>query len=305
MIMAEKLFFIFLVKSFFIFSIAGIMSGWVERKITARLQWRVGPPWWQNFADFMKLLGKETLIPENANVFVFLLAPVVGIVSVWIAGTILLSANYFNSFMKLDIFILIYFLIIPSIAIFLAGSSSGNVLASVGAGRELRLFLSYELPFIIALLVPVIKCKSAQISDIVNWQLVNGPNIGYISGFIAFFVAVLSFMGKIGYVPFDVSEAETEIASGTFVEYSGLPLALFKLMKWMLLSVGMGFFIIYFLGGSNNPFYTLLKYLAVLVLITLIKNTNPRLRTDQILRFSWGWLTIFGFISVIFALMGA
>ncbi|HOL49556.1 MAG TPA: NADH-quinone oxidoreductase subunit H, partial [bacterium] len=203
-----------------------------------------------------------------------------------------------------DLFIFIYLMMIPSITIFLAGAASGNVLASVGAGRELRLLLSYELPFILALLVPVVKYNSAQISEIMNHQMMHKMNIGDISGFIAFIVGLLAFQGKIGYVPFDVSEAETEIAGGTFVEYSGLPLALFRLMKWILLSIGVTFFVIYFLGGFHNPVTGILKYLVVLLLIVLVKNTNPRLRTDQILRFSWGWLTMFGFFALILSLGG-
>lgn len=295
--------FTLVVGSFVLFGILGIMSGWIDRKVTARIQWRIGPPWWQNFADFVKLTGKETVIPEGANQFLFLVSPVVSIISVVVTGAILLSSLFFNP-VKWDLIIIIYLLMIPSIMIVIAGASSGNVLASIGAGRELRLFLSYELPFILALLVPVVKFGTAQISEIVRFQHMYRINIGYLSGIIAFVVGLLSFMGKIGYVPFDVSEAETELAAGTFVEYSGLPLALFKLMKWILLSVGISFFVIYFLSGFANPVTGVLKYFFVLVLIILIKNTNPRLRTDQILRFFWGWLTIFGMFAILLALHG-
>ncbi len=289
--------------SFVLFGILGIMSGWVDRKVTARIQWRVGPPWWQNFADFIKLTGKETVVPEGANQFLFLVSPVAGIISATVTGAVLLSSTFFNPF-KWDLIIIIYLLMIPSVAMVIAGASSGNVLASIGAGRELRLFLSYELPFILALLVPVIKFGTAQVSEIVRFQQIYRINVGYLSGVIAFVIALLAFMGKIGYVPFDVPEAETELAAGTFVEYSGLPLALFKLMKWILLSVGISFFVIYFLGGFANPITGALKYLFVLVLIILIKNTNPRLRTDQVLRFFWGWLTILGLFAILLVLLG-
>jgi NADH-quinone oxidoreductase subunit H len=295
--------FLLIIGSFVIFGLTGIMSTWLDRKITARLQWRVGPPWYQNFADLMKLAGKETVIPENANEFLFLLSPVIGVISIVITGAILLSGIFYNP-LKWDLVIFIYLLMIPSIMIFLAGSSSGNVLGSVGAGREVRLLLGYELPFILALLVPVVKYGTLQISEIARHQMDVRMNIGFISGFIAFIVGIFAFQGKLGFVPFDVSEAETEIAGGTFVEYSGLPLGLFKLMKWMLLSVGISFFVIYFMGGFSNILTGILKYLVVLVLIVLIKNTNPRLRTDQILRFSWGWLTLFGFFALILAVMG-
>ncbi|MGB9642033.1 MAG: complex I subunit 1 family protein, partial [Candidatus Ratteibacteria bacterium] len=259
--------------------------------------------WWQNFADFLKLTGKETVIPDGANEFLFFLSPVIGIFAVIITGAVLLSGMFYNP-IRWDLFIFIYLMMIPSITIFLSGAASGNVLASVGAGRELRLMLSYELPFILAVLVPVVKYQSAQISEIMNYQMMYKINVGYLSGLIAFIVGLLAFQGKLGYVPFDVSEAETEIAGGTFVEYSGPLLAMFKMMKWILLSLGVTFFVIYFLGGFHNPVTGILKYLFVLLLIIFIKNTNPRLRTDQILKFSWGWLTILGFFAVIIALMG-
>jgi len=295
--------FLLILGSFVIFGISGMISGWLDRKITARLQWRIGPPWWQNFADFLKLTGKETVIPDRANEFLFFLSPAIGIISVVITGAVLLSGIFYKP-ARWDLFIFIYLMMIPSITIFLAGAASGNVLASVGAGRELRLLLSYELPFILALLVPVVKYHSAQISEIMNYQMMYKINVGYISGLIAFIVGLLAFQGKLGYVPFDVSEAETEIAGGTFVEYSGVLLAMFKLTKWILLSVGVTFFVIYFLGGFHNLITGILKYLLVLLLIVLIKNTNPRLRTDQILRFSWGWLTILGFFALILSLAG-
>ncbi|HOC02312.1 MAG TPA: NADH-quinone oxidoreductase subunit H [bacterium] len=289
--------------SFFIFGLIGIMSGWFDRKLTARIQWRVGPPWWQNFADFIKLTGKETVIPEGANQFLFLAAPVAGIVAAVVTGAILISGSFFYP-LKWDLIIIIYLLMIPSISIVIAGASSGNVLASVGAGRELKLFLSYELPFILALLVPVVKFGTTEVAEIVKLQHIYRINLGYLSGFIAFFVGIIAFMGKIGYVPFDVSEAETELAAGTIVEYSGLSLALFKLMKWILLSVGISFFVIYFMGGFSNPVVGILKYILVLILIVLIKNTNPRLRIDQILKFSWGWLTMFGLFAIVLAALG-
>ena len=135
----------------FLFSaVIGLIAGWIDRKVTARIQWRVGPPWYQNFVDFLKLLGKETILPRD-NKITFLLAPLVGLISVSLVATILgkVLINPLESFLG-DLIVVLYLLIIPAIAIILGASSSGNPLASTGVSREMKLVLAYELPFILA-----------------------------------------------------------------------------------------------------------------------------------------------------------
>jgi len=288
--------------SFVFFALAGLLSGWLDRKLTARLQWRVGPPWWQNFADLLKLFGKEVVVPETAGPL-FLLAPFLAVASVTITGALLLSSIWRFPF-SVDLILMIYLLMLPSLFLIAGGSSSSNPLAGVGAGRELKLLLSYELPFIISLLIPVVKTGSSSLTDIFQKQLVEGMTARSPSGLIAFLVALLSFQAKIGQVPFDVSEAEGEIASGVLIEYSGLPLAFFKLARWMLLSVGITFLVFYFCSGMAGRLTAIIKYLIVLVLIVLVKNTNPRLRIDQAMKFFWGWLSLFAMTAILLSFMG-
>lgn len=290
----------------FLFSaVVGLLAGWVDRKVTARIQWRVGPPWYQNFVDIIKLLGKETIVPAGAKL-TFLLSPYLGFLSAVLVATIL-GMNIrlpLDSFVG-DLIVVIYLLIIPAISIIIGASSSRNPLASIGASREMKLVLGYELPFILSIIVVIIKSQGAiQIGQILNHQINFGSNLASGSGFLAFIVAVFSIQAKLGFVPFDMSEAEQEIMAGAMIEYSGLPLAIFKLTKAILLYTLPLFLIVLFWGKDLSPLFLIGKYLLILVIIILIKNTNPRLRIDQALRFFWGPLAILAIIAIVLALLG-
>jgi NADH-quinone oxidoreductase subunit H len=288
----------------------GLLGSWFDRKITARFQYRVGPPLLQPLTDLVKLLGKETLVPSAASRFTFLMSPVVGLASVMVVSTLLWvnNINNANTFMG-DLIVVLYLLTIPSISIMMGGFASGNPLASVGSSREMKLILSYELPFILAILVPVIKSGfSIRMGDILFHQWQSGVLIGSWSGLVAFIVALMCVQAKLGLVPFDVAEAETEIIGGPLIEYSGSALAIYKLMKNMLLFTLPFFLIILFMGGirfeGTHILYGTLKYIGVLALMIVIRNTNPRVRIDQAVRFFWGPMTALAVVAVILALLG-
>ena len=191
----------------------------------------------------------------------------------------------------------------------MGGFASGNPLASIGASREMKLILGYELPFVLAVLVPVIKSDfSIRLGEILGFQAQNGVFIGSASGFLAFLVVVMCVQAKLALVPFDIPEAETEIVSGPLVEYSGTPLAIYRLMKNMLLFVLPFFVTILFMGGLRYDGIHLLngalKVVGLVALVTVIRNTNPRVRIDQAVRFFWGPMTILAAIAVTLALLG-
>ncbi|HOL21227.1 MAG TPA: NADH-quinone oxidoreductase subunit H [bacterium] len=295
---------------FLSFSISGMLAMWVDRKVTARLQFRIGPPWYQNFADFVKLYGKEVLIPEKANTFMFISAPFLGVIATTIAGTIILLVFTKQISFPADAILILYLLTIPSLAIILGGSASGNVLASVGISREMKLLLGYELPFACGLVISAVKSgATTSLGNILQFQQQNGMILGSFSGIIGFVIGILALQGKLGLVPFDLAEAEGELAGGALIEYSGILLGLFKLTRAILLITGPLFLISLYMGGVNihSPLGIIsgiLKYLVVLVLFILIKNTNPRLRIDQTLRLFWGWLTLLGIVGIILAIAG-
>lgn len=293
------------IPGFFFTAVVGLLSTWIDRKITARLQWRLGPPWYQPFADMFKLLGKEIIVPEGASKIVFLSVPVFGLAAVTLVSTILwlINLNPARGFIG-DLIVIIYMLTIPSICLMIGGSSSRNPLSAIGASREMKLILAYELPFLLAIFTVIQRSNSIIIGNILNNQAVNGMIVSRPSGLIAFIVAVLVVQAKLGYVPFDMPEAEQEIMGGTLLEYSGTPLAIFKLTKAMLLFTLPVLLITLFLGGTSGIWGFLFKYVIILTMIILIKNTNPRIRTDQAVRFFWGPVTALAILGLILSMAG-
>ncbi|MCM8792112.1 MAG: NADH-quinone oxidoreductase subunit H [Candidatus Omnitrophica bacterium] len=300
-----KLVFNYLVFPGFLFSaVVGLFSGWFDRKLTARIQWRKGPPWYQNFLDILKLFSKEVIIPTQAK-FTFFISPFVGLCAVVIVSTMLgrVLLDPSESFIG-DLIVLVYLLVIPAIALILGASSSGNPLAAVGASREMKLILGYELPFILSILTLIIKTGAIKLEAILNHQMVYGSHIASFSGVIAFLVTLLCIQAKLGAVPFDISEAEQEIMAGTLIEYSGPLLALFKLTRAILLYIMPLFLTILFIGKDISFKFLFLKYIGLITLIILLKNTNPRLKIEQAIKFFWGPVSFLACVSVILALRG-
>ena len=298
-----KVIFWFLVFPGFLFSsIVGMLLTWVDRKVTARIHWRVGPPWYQPFADFLILLSKETLIPRNASRFLFLAAPILSVTAMTAVGAMLFTMNFYPNVSFLgDLIVIVYLLTLPPLAIILGASASKNSLAAVGASREMTLYFGYELPFITAIVITIIKTGGMiRIGDIVTYQHIHGSILYSISGVIAIIVALICMQAKLGYVPFDIAEAEQELMAGVYTEYSGFALALFKLSKAMMLFLLPCFLVTLFWGGFTSG-WAILKLLLLVVLIILIKNTNPRLRVDQALKFFWVGLMPLAVLGVVLA----
>lgn len=296
------IFSILIFPGFLFTAIMGLLLTWVDRKVTARVQMRVGPPWYQPFADFFKLLLKETTVPEGAAKTVFLLAPILGVIAMPIVAVMLFYMNFNpNASFVGDLIVLIYLFALPPLGIIIGGSASRNPLSAVGASREMTQYFAYELPFLAAILVPVLKTGSIRIGDIVLYQQIHGSILYSLSGVIAAIVVLICIQAKLGYVPFDIPEAEQEIMAGPLLEYSGASLAMFRLTRAMMLFILPLFLITLFWGGFAD-FWAIPKFLLIVVLIVLIKNTNPRLRIDQALKFFWLGLGILSIISLILAI---
>jgi len=289
---------------------AGCLASWIDRKVTARIQWRVGPPIFQPFFDIVKLLGKEISVPKGGERWTFLFSPLIAFASVSLVSTLLWriiispSTTYIG-----DLIVVIYLLTIPSLCIIISGAASANPLSSLGASREMKMILSYELPFILVLFVPVIRMGGTiTLGNILLWQKAHHIIFFSPSGVLALIVAIICMQAKLGLVPFDIPEAEAEIIAGPYTEYSGAPLALYKLTSWMTLFVLPIFLTVMFLGGITfsgmSILWGILKYVALLVIIILIRNTNPRLRIDQAMRLFWGPVLALALLAVILSFLG-
>jgi NADH-quinone oxidoreductase subunit H len=277
---------------------------WYDRKVYARLQNRMGPThtgrWGilQPVADFVKLLAKEDIVPERADKTLFSLLPVVAIAAVSTAMMLLpvwhydLARSSPNSFSG-DIIVLLYILTLPTLILFLAAWSSTSFFSTIGGARVLTMLFGYEVPLFLAVLSPAIMAGSWRLAEIANFfqhrPLLLLPNL------IGFVVSVICLQAKLERTPFDIPHAETEIVGGTFTEYSGKKLALFRLMTDVEMVAGSGLIAAVFLagfpGGVALGFVNfVIKTLIVIFLLSLIRALTSRIRIDQVISFSWRYL---------------
>jgi NADH-quinone oxidoreductase subunit H len=196
-------------------------------------------------------------------------------------------------------------MVLPSLALIPGSSASASPHAAIGTSREMKLVISYELPLVLALIVVIIKTGGKL--DLA--QIAQQTPVLSISGMLAFLVSLLCIHAKLGFVPFDMAEAETEIASGVLMEYSGALLAVWKIMQAMMLVALPLFLVIVFMGGFDTTGWTALlagigKYVLVVVLMILIKNTNPRVRIDQAMKFFWIYCGIALAFAILLATIG-
>jgi len=289
-----------------VFTLAlGLFASWLVRKVSALVQYRVGPPLLQPAWDVLKLMGKEVLIPSEAQKTVFICAPLVGMAGVLLLSTMLwrIAIRPSEVFVG-DVIVAVYLMVLPSLALILGGSSSASPHAAVGSSREMKLVLGYELPLVLALIVVIIKSGGVLDLAVISQR----APIASVSGFLAFVVALLCVQAKLGFVPFDIAESETELAGGVIIEYSGVLLAIWKMVQAMMLVALPLFLVMTFLGGfgatAGTWIWGAVKYVIVVVLVILIKNTNPRVKIDQAMRFFWVYCTVLTAWAVLLASVG-
>ncbi len=281
----------------------GILASWVVRKVSALIQWRVGPPPLQPVYDVAKLFGKENIIPEGSAEWGYLIFPLIGPAGLLLASIILVKANYPGVAFVGDLLVVLYLLLLPALSVVLGGMASGNPLSNLGANRELRLIASYELPLLLAVSTAIINSGGALKLTAFSSQWIAGS----FSGAFAFVASLFCIQAELGFIPFDAPEAETEIMGGPMIEFSGPLLGLYEISNLMALLVLPLFLVTVFLGGFGTGWgaaWGALKFVLVLVAIILIKNTNPRLRSDQALKFFWYGVAPLALLSLVLAVVG-
>jgi NADH-quinone oxidoreductase subunit H len=301
--MVGGLVFDFFVFPGLVFTLAvGIIASWVVRKVSALIQWRVGPPLLQPAYDIAKLFGKENIIPSGSMEWAYLIAPLFGPAGLLLASIILVKANYMGTSFIGDVIVVLYLLVLPALSVILGGMSTGNPLSSMGSNRELRLMVAYELPLLLAITAAIVKTGGLRLVSFTTQ-----PVAASISGALGFVAALVCIQAELGFIPFDTPEAETELMGGPLIEYSGPLLGIYKISHLMALLVLPLFLVTVFLGGFSTGWGALwgaLKYVLVLVGIILIKNTNPRLRSDQALKFFWYGAAPLALLSLVLAVVG-
>lgn len=290
-------------------AVIGLLLTWVDRKVTAVIQSRIGPPWFQPFADIGKLLAKRMILPRGAQAVGFLAAPLLAVVGATLAAVIVLRALFNPSagFMG-DLIVLIYLSTLPAIALIIGGASSRSPFGAIGASREMSMVLAYEVAFLLAMLTVIVKVGSIRFTDILAYQSTHAALVWSPSGILAMAVLLMTLQAKLGFLPFDISEADTELIGGPLAEYSGVGLALFKLSRAMMFFFLPVLAVLLFFGPVQATLISILgfivKLLAVLVVLIVIKITHARLRLDQALHFFWVRMGVTGLFAVVLALLG-
>jgi len=290
-------------------AVIGLLLTWVDRKVTAVIQSRIGPPWFQPFADIGKLLSKKMILPRGAHTLAFVFAPFLSIIGATMAALIIFQALFFPGRGYVgDLIVLVYLSALPAIALIIGGAASRSPFGAIGASREMSMVLAYEVAFLTGILTIIIKTNSIQFSSILAHQASHGAIAGTLSGLLALVVFLFSLQAKLGFLPFDISEAETELIGGPLAEYSGAGLALFKISRSMMFFFMPVLTVLVFFGPVHATLLSILgfilKLLLVLVVLIVIKITHARLRLDQALSLFWYRVSVIGLAAIILAFFG-
>ncbi len=299
----------------------GLLYKGFDRKITAMMQSRIGPPWRQPFRDVSKLFMKENIIPDNAVPWIFNGAPIAALVAAFVA-LVYLPLGPFEPVMEGygDLILVLYLLAIPAVAMAFGGLASGSPYATVGAQRELVLMMSYEFPLAIAAVTIAWRYGSFSLGVISSdpvWNLVG--SMGAIGLVLVLTTMVAVLPGELSKVPFDQAEAETELAGGILVEYSGRNLGIFYLAEVVKMIVVGTLMIALFFPHNISDWYSfggpefaglvvadtlldvgffLLKLLIIIFSsVSLIRVAFSRFQIDRASYFYWVPMTIIGLLG--------
>jgi formate hydrogenlyase subunit 4 len=279
----------------------------ILRKITARIQSRQGPPVLQPYFDLLKLLGKEDI--ESGE------CPIMQRFAAYLSLSIVLCIACFVPIgfsvplgSTGDVILLIYLLTLSGICTLVAGLAAGSTYSLLGISREMMSMITLEPLFAIALVVGAVHANSFSLDAVLGGSVYKTAGIP-LSGVLMLAVMLLSFQAFVQRVPFDISEAETELMEGPLMEYSGPKLALFKYAQMAKLVIYSALFIALFAPWGSTllaPIAWLLfwiKVFVVVVLVTLIAATHARYRIDQAIRLFAGLICV-SFVALILASYG-
>jgi NADH-quinone oxidoreductase subunit H len=311
------LLYVLIFPGFLFLAAYALFLAYLDRKVAARMQHRVGPPLLQPLADFIKVLGKEVIDPRGVDRTAFDAAPILALAAVMTAFLYIPVIGPSPLAFQGDLVLVLYLLTLPTIALFLLGWLSRNVYSAVGGVRAVTQLFIYEVPFFLALLAPAIATGSWSVSEIAPsqaghpWYAILIP--------IGFVVALVGLQAKLERTPFDIPEAETEIVAGPWTELTGRRLALMILTNEMALVAGAGLVAALFLGGPSVPGWVpagavsaiagfllfLVKTMAILLVLASVKVMTGRIRIDQLNDVGWKYLANAALIQVALVLIMA
>jgi len=299
----------------FIFLLALVLFfDWLERKVAARFQNRMGPTYagpfgiLQPIADYIKLFSKEDITPKQTNKLLFVAAPILAF-SLFVFALFYIPIDgsnvILNSSFEGDLILVLLLMTLANFGIFLSGWASLNPYSGIGATRVLTQFLGYDIPLIILAIGPTFLAKSLSLVNITASQSI--PFALLIPWSCVLFVIVLQ--AELEKDPFDIPHAETEIVGGYETEYSGKKLAFIKLSEDFQFLIGAALVTELFLGGSYGPvlfgmpelwhvFWFMVKTIGVVFVLEYIGNVAARMRIDQVVHGNWKFLIPLSLLSL-------
>lgn len=287
----EGIFYLLLFPGMAFQVVCGLGFEWLDRKMLALFQRRVGPPWYQPLADMLKLFSKEDLLPSGANELVAALLPLMSLSAVLTAGLYIPIAGFTTTSFEGDLIVILFLMSVPTLAYYVAGIVSVGVYSILGGGRSLLQFFSYEVPLLIALSGPAILARSWSVSGILASQAELGPFIIFQP--LGFILAVIGLIGKLKRDPLDIPKAKSEVVGGSLTEFTGTKLAFWHLVMNVQAVVGIFLLVNLFLGWPqmlNTLFSIGIFILYCLVLVVILSMTSAlfsRLRIDQLAGLGW------------------
>ncbi len=297
--------------------VLGLLFEGMDRKLHARMQNRIGPPILQPFYDFIKLFGKEQLVPETSASVIFTLVPIIAAICPIISSVMTMAVVFLQVPVEGDIILIIYLLTIPSLMYAVGGAASGNPYGTIGFSRSITMMLAYELTFIMSLVLAMFKADFTLASyGIVQIQESMGTAMVLASPGMVFAAAafLLCIPAALSVAPYDIPNAKTEIAHGVLIEYTGSHLALMKLSKDVLalnltLLATILFFnhpLLFAFGGIYGSIIMrlVLAFAVMFFTVTLPRTIFARFKPYQALRFFWGLPLLLVILSTFLVMTG-
>jgi NADH-quinone oxidoreductase subunit H len=282
-----------------------MLLSWLDRKLVAVWQGRVGPPWYQPLADFIKLLAKEDISPWGTDRLAAAMLPILSLACVMAASQFVPLGNSVLASFEGDLIVALFLLSLPTVAYFLAGWVTPGVYGVLGGNRALLQYFAYEVPLLLGLAAPAVYSQSWRIAALMDaqrgyhWRLFVLP--------LGFAIAVLGLIGKLARPPLDIPQAKAEVGAGPLTEYSGRKLALWRLTLWLQTLVGINLLVAVYLGGADRMWGAwgfaiyLCKVAAAMLGLTLVQALYARMRIDQMVDIGWRLLVPLGLLQMLAA----
>ncbi len=291
------------VVTFIVAFVVGMTYGGLTRKITARVQNRKGPPWYQNFIDAYKLASKKTAIHHGAMHFMGPAFLMVSSVMTLLMVPVLTHNNWFpNLNFNGDLIFLLYIMTFGPLGMALGAGQTGNPNSAIGVTRGLSQMVGFEIPWVMALVALMIQYHTTSITGLMEAQAQSGTWMMFGSPF-AFIAAVMAMFGMFRYSPFDIVGAPTELASGPISENGGKYLFVMMSSGSVFTFAKLTLYVDLFMGGADNLIILLVKTFALYMIPVLYGIVSPRYRTEQAVRWFWGWPSFFGLLAILQAVI--